>query len=151
MDRRSRFPLLATAIGAALLSSSAALARPSVQAPHAPPAPRHGNSAPGQLSEAAKIEALISSVEQLQGAVFIRNGSEYDGHKAAEHLRRKLGYAGSKVKTAEQFIDLLATGSSMSGKPYTIRFADGHSVESAAYFREQLRRLQAPARKTAQG
>jgi hypothetical protein len=110
-----------------------------------------GNSAPSQMSEAAKIQALISSVEQLQGAVFIRNGSEYDGKKAAAHLRRKLDYAGGKVRTAEQFIDLLATGSSMTGKPYRIRFADGHSVESAVYFREQLRRLQPTARKTAQG
>jgi len=151
MDRRTRFPLIATAIGAALLSSSAAFAGPGVQAPHAPPAPRPGNSAPSQLTEAAKIEALIASVEQLQGAVFIRNGSEYDGHKAAAHLRRKLDYAGSKVRTAEQFIDYLATGSSMTGKPYKIRFADGHSVDSAVYFREQLRRLQPPARKTAQG
>src|SRR6187431_584322 len=130
MDRRSRFPLLTTAIGAALLSSSAVLANSGIEVPHVPPTPRQGTSAPSHMSESAKIEALISSVEQLQGAVFIRNGSEYDGHKAAEHLRRKLDYARSKVKTAEQFIDLLATGSSMSGKPYTIRFADGHSVES---------------------
>ena len=113
--------------------------------------PRPGNSAPTHLSEAAKIEALIASVEQLKGAVFIRNGSEYDAAKAAAHLRRKLDYAGGKVKTAEQFIDHLATGSSMTGKPYKIRFSDGHSVESAVYFREQLRRLQTPARKTAQG
>src|SRR5436190_22382507 len=118
MKKKNRFPMLASAIGAALLSSSAVMAKPNLPSP--PAAPR-GNSAPAHpapahLTEAAKIQALISSVEQLKGAVFIRNGTEYDGAKAAEHLRRKLGYAGSKVKTAEQFIDLLATGSSMSGK-----------------------------------
>jgi hypothetical protein len=110
-----------------------------------------GQLRPAHLTEAAKIQALIGSIQQLKGAVFIRNGVEYDGAKAAEHLRRKLGYAGSKVKTAEQFIDLLATGSSMSGKPYRIRFADGHSVESAVYFHEQLRQLEAPVQKTAKG
>jgi hypothetical protein len=151
MDRRTRFPLLASAIGAALLSSSAVLARPNPPPPPAP-SPRPGNSMPAMhLTEAAKIEALIGSIEQLRGAVFIRNGSEYDGAKAAAHLRRKLDYAGSKVKTAEQFIDYLATGSSMSGKPYKIRFADGHSVESAVYFREQLRRIESPPEKTAKG
>jgi len=104
------------------------------------------------LSEAQKIQALIASVEQLDGAVFIRNGTEHDAAKAAAHLRRKLGYAGKRVQTAEQFIDHLATGSSMTGKPYRIRFKDGHSVESAVYFREQLRRLESlPARKTAKG
>ena len=151
MDRRTRFPVLASAIGAALLSSSAVLARPNPLPPPAP-APRSGNSMPAMhLTEAAKIQALIGSIEQLRGAVFIRNGSEYDGAKAAAHLRRKLDYAGSKVKTAEQFIDYLATGSSMSGKPYKIRFADGHSVESAVYFREQLRRIESPPQKTAKG
>jgi hypothetical protein len=35
----------------------------------------------------------------------------------------------------------------MSGKPYKIRFADGKTVDSAVFFREQLRKLegQAPA------
>jgi hypothetical protein len=150
MDRRTRFPLLASAIGAALLSSSAVLAKTNLQPPPSP-APRPGNSTPAHLTEAAKIQALISTIEQLKGAVFIRNGSEYDGAKAAAHLRRKLDYAGNKVKTAEQFIDYLATGSSMSGKPYRIRFADGHSVESAVYFREQLRRIETPAQRTARG
>jgi hypothetical protein len=147
MDRRRRIPFLASAIAAALLTSHAVLAKPTAPAA----APRAATSAPGQMSEAAKIQALIASVEQLKGAVFIRNGSEYDSAKAAAHLRRKLDYAGSKIKTAEQFIDQLATGSSMTGKPYRIRFADGHSVESASYFHEQLKRLEKPATKTAKG
>ncbi len=40
--------------------------------------------------EKKKIEFLISSVENLKGAIFIRNGSEHDGKAAAEHLRLKL-------------------------------------------------------------
>lgn len=118
------------------------------QTPAAPPAPRSGALSP-HLSEAAKIEALIASLQQLKGAVFIRNGTEYDAAKAAEHLHRKLDYAGKRIKTAQQFIDGLATGSSMTGKPYKIRYADGHTVDSAAYFREQLRKLEAAPPRTA--
>jgi hypothetical protein len=151
MDRRSCFPLLTSAIVAALLSSPAVLAKPNLQVPPSPASTRPGNSTPSHMSEPAKIEALIAAVEQLQGAVFIRNGSEHDAAKAGAHLRRKLDYAGSKIKTAEQFIELLATGSSTTGKPYRIRFADGHSVDSAVFFREQLRRLEAPAPKSAKG
>lgn len=103
------------------------------------------------LSERAKIDALIASVGQLRGAVFIRNGTEHDSAKAAAHLRRKLGAAGKRVKTADQFITYLATGSSMTGKPYKIRFADGRTVESADYFREQLRRLESPRTAAAKG
>ena len=150
MDRRSRFPVLASAIGAALLSSSAALAKPDLPPPLA--VPRAGNSTPARLTEAAKIQALISSIEQLKGAVFIRNGTEYDAAKAAEHLHRKLDYAGKRIKTAQDFIDQLATASSMTGKAYKIRYADGRTVDSAAYFREQLRKLEtAPPRTASQG
>jgi len=132
--KKIRYPLLASAIAAALLGAHPALAAsPAVAARVAT-----------HLSEAQKIQALIASVEHLRGAVFIRNGTEHDAAAAADHLRRKLDYAGSRIKTADQFIDKLATGSSMSGKPYKIRFADGHTVESAVYFREELRKLEAP-------
>ncbi len=42
----------------------------------------------------ARIEHLISNVESLKGAVFIRNGTEYDTKAAGSHLRMKLGKAG---------------------------------------------------------
>jgi len=141
MKKKIRYPLLAAAIAACLVSTGAGAA-----APTAAPA-RTGTSA-AHLSEAQKIEALIHSVEVLKGAVFIRNGTEYDGAKAAEHLRRKLDYAGDKIRTADQFIDTLATGSSMSGKPYKIRYANGITVDSAVYFREKLRKLEAPTLST---
>ena len=140
--KKIRYPILAAAI-AASLGAHAVAAKPNVQLP---PAHLPRPAAPAaHLSEAQKIQALIHSVETLQGAVFIRNGTEYDGAKAASHMRMKLDYAGKRITTAEQFIDKLATGSSMTGKPYKIRFADGRTVESAVYFHEQLRKLEAPA------
>jgi hypothetical protein len=56
--------------------------------------------------EQKKIEFLLSSVENLNGAKFIRNGSEHDGKKAAELLRMKLQKTGNNVKTANDFISL---------------------------------------------
>jgi hypothetical protein len=142
MKKRMRYPLLAAAIAGAL-GAHAVAAKPNVQLPVL--GPRTATAPVAHLSEAQKIQALIHSVETLQGAVFIRNGSEYDGAKAAAHLRRKLDYAGKRITTADLFIDKLATGSSMTGKPYKIRFADGRTVESAVFFRDQLRKLEAPA------
>jgi len=54
-------------------------------------------------------------------AVFIRNGSEYDGKKAAAHMKSKLSWAGSRVQTAHDFIAGCATKSESSGKPYLMR------------------------------
>jgi hypothetical protein len=144
MKKRIRYPLLAGAIVAALAAPGLGLAGGQAAAPNTVP---RATTPAAHLTEAQKIQALIHSVETLKGAVFIRNGTEYDGAKAAEHLRRKLDYAGDRVQTADQFIEKLATGSSMSGKPYKIRFADGKTVDSAVFFREQLRKLegQAPA------
>lgn len=89
--------------------------------------------------ERAKIEYLISSVNELKGARFIRNGSEYDTAAASNHLRRKLKAAGNKISTAEQFIEYCASKSSISGEPYTIRMSEGIVVQSGTYFRERLK------------
>ena len=45
--------------------------------------------------EKKKIEFLITSVEHLKGAKFIRNGNEHDCVEAAKHLRLKLEKAGT--------------------------------------------------------
>jgi hypothetical protein len=87
----------------------------------------------------ARIGHLIGSVESLKGAVFIRNGTEYETKEAAGHLRMKLGKAGNRVKTAEEFIDGLASESSVSGKPYQIRKADGTVTGTRPYFYARLR------------
>ena len=90
-------------------------------------------------SETAKIQYLITSVETLEGAKFIRNGREYDAPSAADHLRLKLKVAGKKVKTAEDFIKYCASKSSITGKPYLMRFTDGTTVKSEVYFRDRLK------------
>lgn len=96
---------------------------------------------PGELSESRKIQLLIGSIESLQNAKFRRNGKDYDAKEAAAHLRRKLDAAGDRVKTAEQFIEHLATKSSVSGEPYEIRYADGKVVKTADFLRAELKKL----------
>ncbi|MEW6188367.1 MAG: DUF5329 family protein [Thermodesulfobacteriota bacterium] len=89
--------------------------------------------------EGARIQYLISSVETLEGAVFIRNGQAYDGKKAGEHLGLKLKAAGKRVKTAEDFIKLCASRSSVTGIPYQIRFPDGRVLKAETFFISTLK------------
>jgi hypothetical protein len=89
-------------------------------------------------AESARIEYLFAAIASLPGAQFIRNGTSYDAKGAVDHLRLKLHFAGSRVRTAEDFIRYCATESSMSGKPYEIRFSDGRVVSSAAFLRQKL-------------
>lgn len=90
------------------------------------------------LTEEEKIERLIEAVAELQGATFIRNGAEYSAAEAADHLRLKWRAAGDEIKTAEQFIDTIASKSSTSGEPYQIRMPDGKVMQADAYLRKRL-------------
>jgi len=94
-----------------------------------------------KLTEKQKIEYLIKSIEKLDGAYFWRNGEYHTAKEAAEHLQMKLKNAGSKIKTAKQFIDNIATKSSMTGQVYKIKFKDGKIVESKVFLYQKLGEL----------
>ncbi|HLP29960.1 MAG TPA: DUF5329 family protein, partial [Geothrix sp.] len=85
---------------------------------------------------------LIQAVANLQGAVFLRNGTEHTPQQAADHLRLKWKNAGGRVKTAPDFIRHCASGSSMSGRPYEIRLKDGRTVLARDWFWTELKRLE---------
>lgn len=96
-----------------------------------------------QNVEQQKIAYLIDAVASLKDATFIRNGSAYDAAHAADHLRLKLRFSGNRVKTAEDFITYCATGSSISGIKYSIRFTDGRSIDSATFLHGKLAEYEA--------
>ena len=92
--------------------------------------------------EQSRIERLIHFVETQKDMKFIRNGTEYTCAEAAKFLRGKLETMGSEVTTAREFIERIATKSSMSGKPYHVKFADGKTMLAAQFLSEELRRLE---------
>jgi hypothetical protein len=94
------------------------------------------------LGEDEKIERLIKVVDEMKDATFIRNGTEHDCHAAAKHMRDKWEHGRSEIKTANDFIDKAASKSSISGKPYMIRFKDGREIESGAFLRDELKKIE---------
>lgn len=90
------------------------------------------------MSKSAEIDALIARVAQARGVVFIRNGSAHSPGEAAAHLQRKLRASDGRIDTAEQFIDVLGTRSSVTGRVYRARFADGREIDSAVWLRQLL-------------
>jgi hypothetical protein len=85
----------------------------------------------------AEIDELITYV-QMSGVRFIRNGSEYSGAQGAEHLRDKMARAGNRVKTTDDFINGIASKSYLSGKPYLVKFPDGHTQPTGEWLRAHL-------------
>src|ERR1043166_1144950 len=99
--------------------------------------PSHAaDSATSQTSQ-QEIEYLVQYVEN-SGARFIRNGKEYSAKEGADHMRDKLRQAGSRVKTAEDFIAGVATKSYLSGKPYLVKMADGKEIPTGPWLTEAL-------------
>jgi hypothetical protein len=101
-------------------------------------------AAPLPAPARADVDALLNRL-QTSGCEFNRNGSWYSGAEAKAHLLKKLDYLEGKdmVRTAEQFIERGATGSSMSGKPYLVRCAGKAPVESAQWLKAELAQVRA--------
>jgi hypothetical protein len=88
--------------------------------------------------EKARVDGMISHLEGLKDAVFIRNGTEYDAKTAAKFLRGKWESNAGKIKTAEDFIRVAATKSSTTGKPYMIRLKGAKATPCADYLTNLL-------------
>jgi hypothetical protein len=95
-----------------------------------------------RLSQRAKIERLIQSIEKLEDATFIRNDVEYDADEAAEHLRMKWRAQADEISSAQVFIDRIASRSSVSDEAYRIRMSDGSVVEAGDFLRKRLEEIE---------
>ncbi|HEY1396587.1 DUF5329 domain-containing protein [Roseateles sp.] len=91
----------------------------------------------------AEVKALLDKLI-ASSCEFNRNGDWYSAAEAKSHLERKLKYLEDKnlVKTAGQFIDLAASKSSMSGKPYLVRCGGAAPVNGGNWLRLQLMGIQ---------
>ena len=91
--------------------------------------------------EIAYLFAYLGS----SGCEFNRNGTWYKSSRAVNHLNRKYEYMLRKgwKPDAEDFIELAASQSSFSGKPYLVKCADEPAIASGVWLRAELIRLRA--------
>ncbi len=66
-----------------------------------------------------EIDYLLDTVGE-SGCLFIRNGTEHSAREAEAHLRMKYRKGESYAKTADQFIERLASQSSWTRQSYEI-------------------------------
>ena len=92
-----------------------------------------------QQDSQAEIDYLLNYIEHSK-CRFIRSGTEYGPEEAATHLRMKLSKAGGRVKTAEDFINGIASKSYLTGKPYQIKLPDGSLHSTGPWLKDALER-----------
>lgn len=95
----------------------------------------------------AEIDVLLARL-QSSDCTFNRNGSWHTAPEARAHLLRKLAYLERRnaVRSTEQFIELGASGSSVSGKPYLVKCGNSAPVESRVWLAAELKAIRASAR-----
>jgi len=113
-------------------------------APKPAPAPAQAPApAPRDKAETAKIEALLTQLETLKEATFIRNDVVMQPKEAAALMRKKLQSMPKEIKTANDFIEKIMTASSSGAKkPYLLRFKDGKETKCADYLKAELKKLE---------
>ncbi|MBW2689055.1 MAG: DUF5329 domain-containing protein [Deltaproteobacteria bacterium] len=87
-------------------------------------------------AEDKEIEFLLSYVAD-SGCIFIRNGKEHQSKDASEHLEMKYNHVKNRIKSAEIFIDKIASKSSFSGRPYEA-MCDGVKLSTEDWLEEAL-------------
>lgn len=94
----------------------------------------------------SEIGFLISYIERSE-VRFIRGGKEYSAKEGADHMRKKLARAGSRVKTAEEFIQGVASKSYLTGGAYRVKLADGRTVPTGPWLTEALTKQRSSTRR----
>ena len=103
---------------------------------------------PAVAGEQQKIAALLEVIK-ASDVTFIRNGSEYTGAEAYDHLKGKMksaqnsGMAPQQEEwTAEFFIENIASRSYISKKPYLVRLKNGEVMETGTWLRDKLKGIE---------
>lgn len=93
---------------------------------------------------ADEINHLLTHL-QSSGCQFNRNGDWHDATEATEHLQKKLNYAVDKgaITSAEEFIDQVASQSSLSGKHYQVHCNQAAPQPSGQWLHAELARYRA--------
>lgn len=88
---------------------------------------------------AVEINELLAAVGRSDCS-FIRNGRAYSGAQAREHLDQKYRYVRDRraITSAEEFVELVGSGSSVTGKPYEVQCPGAQREPSAQWLRRLL-------------
>jgi len=97
------------------------------------------SSVAAQADYKTEIAHLLEYVKTTE-CKYIRNGTYHDGVKAATHIKSKYDYFKNDIASAEDFIRLSATKSTMFGNKYYIKCSGSPKIESRVWLLQELER-----------
>jgi Family of unknown function (DUF5329) len=76
-------------------------------------------------------------------ATFIRNGQTHTPQEAVNHVKAKYEHFKNEIKTPEDFIQLAASKSLLTGKPYLVRTPNGKEMRLDIWLTDALKEYRA--------
>lgn len=103
-------------------------------------------AAPAETSTRMKteIQHLLSYVARSE-CVFIRNGDSHSSAEAVSHMQLKYDYFSDEIDTAEAFIELSATRSTLTRRLYEIECPGQQREPSGEWLQKELVRFRSHA------
>ena len=98
-------------------------------------------SGPGRGQPTATVDKTIQHLMAHvagSGLTFIRNAERYTSVDAAEHMNKKYQHFKDEIETPEDFIELCATKSLLSGAPYLVIDAQGNEMKTSDWLQAEL-------------
>lgn len=87
------------------------------------------------IDEASRIESFLARIAALSDVRFIRNGNAHSAADAATHLRRKWDSQRDRISSLAEFVEKIATRSSVTGEVYQVELPDKTRVPAAEFYR----------------
>jgi len=92
----------------------------------------------GQTDTADKtIQHLLAYVASSE-LTFIRNSRHYNAREASAHMQKKYAHFKNEITTPEKFIELCASRSLLSGKPYQVINRQGETLKTSEWLTTEL-------------
>lgn len=93
-------------------------------------------------SQRAEVAHLFEYVRTSKCQIE-RNGQLYPGTDAEEHMQKKYEHFRDEIDSTEKFIDLVATRSELSKKPYLVRCGSKMTMPTRGWLLAELARFRA--------
>ena len=87
-----------------------------------------------------EIDHLLNFIRN-SSCIIDRNGKTYAAVKAISHIEKKYAYFEDEIETSEDFIELSASKSTMSGKYYMVHCGDEEQIRTREWLMQELKGL----------
>ena len=92
------------------------------------------------VEQVDEVNHLLEFVKNSQ-CVINRNGTDHSAEKAVKHIQSKYDYYRNKIETTEDFINLSATKSTVSGNHYTVSCPGDKVINTQDWLLAELNRF----------